>query len=250
MYCDHGGTEAILLERCILVIAFGIMQLEFVDDGLAQHTFTLAVDEDNLLPLGVLVGIHGLTEDVELMTQHVGVVHAGCAIDELVDVQIDLDDAVAQHLVGIGLDGLMNSALALLLLLGTLVLCLEQLQFEIVHLGFQLVNPGLELAILLLEFVNFGHRFARGLLGTCQRGLMHGGMACLTIIVLLADNDTLRRHGWDLKSVFVFHHHKAIAVEAFYDASSLGIEEPDSISDFHFRLYLGTKIGVFAQFAK
>ena len=102
MYCDHGGTEAILLERCILVIAFGIMQLEFVDDGLAQHTFTLAVDEDNLLPLGVLVGIHGLTEDVELMTQHVGVVHAGCAIDELVDVQIDLDDAVAQHLVGIG----------------------------------------------------------------------------------------------------------------------------------------------------
>jgi hypothetical protein len=79
---------------------------------------------------------------------------------------------------------------------------------------------------------------------------MYGGMACLTIIVLLADNDTLRRHGWDLKSVFVFHHHKAIAVEAFYDASSLGIEESDSISDFHFLSNLGTKIGVFAQFAK
>ena len=104
MYCDHGGTETILLERCILVIAFGIMQLEFVDDGLAQHTFTLAVDEYNLLPLGVLVGIHGLTEDVELMTQHVGIVHAGRTIDELIDVQIDFDDAVAQHLVGVGLD--------------------------------------------------------------------------------------------------------------------------------------------------
>ena len=250
MYGDHGGTEAVLLERCILVIAFGIMQLEFVDEGFAQHTFTLAMDEDNLLSLGMLVGVHGLTEDVKLMAQHVGIVHAGCAIDELVDVQIDLDDAIAQHLVGVGLDGLMDSAFALLLLFGTLVLRLEQLQLEIVHLGFQLVNSGLELTILLLEFVNFGHRFASSLLGPCQWSLMHGGMASLTIIVLLADNDTLRRHGWNLKSVLVFHHHKAIAVETLYDAATLGIEESDSISDFHFRLYLGTKIGVFAQFAK
>jgi hypothetical protein len=30
----------------------------------------------------------------------------------------------------------------------------------------------------------------------------------------------------------------------------LGIEESDSISDFHFLSNLGTKIGVFAQFAK
>ena len=97
MYCDHGCPEAILLEGCILVIAFGIMQLEFVDDRLAQHALALAVDEDDLLSLGVLVGIHGLTEDVELMAQHVGIVHAGRAIDELVDVHRPCLASAVQH---------------------------------------------------------------------------------------------------------------------------------------------------------
>ena len=165
-------------------------------------------------------------------------------------MQIDLDDAVAQHFVGIGLDGLVYTALALLLLFGTLVLCLEQLQLEVVHFGLQLVDLGFELAIFFLELIDFGHCFARSLLGTRQRCLMHRGMACLPVVFLLADYYTLRSQSRNLKSVFVFYHHKAIAIKAFYDASSLGIQESDSISDFHFHCYLGTKIEVFAQFAK
>ena len=77
----HRRTESILLEGCVLILALRIMQLEFVNDGLAQYTFALAVDEDNLLTLGMLVGIHGLTEHMELMTQHIGIVHACGAVD-------------------------------------------------------------------------------------------------------------------------------------------------------------------------
>ena len=58
----HRGTEAVLLEGGILVGAGLVMVLQFGDDGVAEDTVALAVDEDDATPFLLDVLVHRFSE--------------------------------------------------------------------------------------------------------------------------------------------------------------------------------------------
>ena len=58
----HRGTEAVLLERGILVGAGLVAVLQFCDDGVAEDAVALAVDEDDATPFLLDVLVHRFAE--------------------------------------------------------------------------------------------------------------------------------------------------------------------------------------------
>ena len=76
MYRDLRRPESIFLETGILPLTTRILTLELVEDGLAQHTFTLAVDEHDALALLVFVLLHHFNKFLELVVQHISIAKA------------------------------------------------------------------------------------------------------------------------------------------------------------------------------
>ena len=70
------GTIAVLLEGGVLVGVGFVTIIQLVDDGAAEHSFALSVDEHDLLTFMVLVLGQRTVDDVELITEDVGGAHA------------------------------------------------------------------------------------------------------------------------------------------------------------------------------
>ena len=83
------GAISIFLERRILIghILEAIAQL--VDDGLAKHTLSLAMDEHNLASLLILVFEDCVAYFLQLIVENVAISHAGCCVEQCIDMQID-----------------------------------------------------------------------------------------------------------------------------------------------------------------
>ena len=65
-----------------------------MNEGMAQHTLSLAMDEDYLLTFFLLVLVHGLLEHIELIMQDVGSIHTRCRFQQLIGMQIYHEGAV------------------------------------------------------------------------------------------------------------------------------------------------------------
>ena len=76
MYRDLCRPESIFLETGILPFATRIFALELVEDGLAQHSFTLAMYEHNALTLLIFILLHYLHKLLELILQHICIAQA------------------------------------------------------------------------------------------------------------------------------------------------------------------------------
>ena len=59
------------MEGGILILVRLVTVLQLIDEGLAEHTLTLAVDEDNLCALLLLIFLEGFADGVELVVQDV-----------------------------------------------------------------------------------------------------------------------------------------------------------------------------------
>ena len=86
--------------------------LQLFQDFLAQHPVALAMDEDDLLPLLLRVLPHHLVELIQLVLEHVTIVHARRIVQQLVDMQVYLHD-ILLRLAG---DGDLGGELRLLAL--------------------------------------------------------------------------------------------------------------------------------------
>ena len=69
-----------------------------MDDALAQHALSLAVNEYQLLALAVLVLLQGAAEHVELILQNVACRHTGSGVEQLRSVEVN-DDFVVLELL-------------------------------------------------------------------------------------------------------------------------------------------------------
>ena len=85
--------------------------VQFVDDGMAQYAFTLAVDEDELLASLRLVLFDRAAEDIQLVFQYIGRGHSGCRLQQLVCMEVYDNFVVILRKDGLG----MNSRLSALL---------------------------------------------------------------------------------------------------------------------------------------
>ena len=94
MYCYQCGAKAILAEAGILKGTLLVAMFQLVDNGLSKHSLAFAVDKHYLGALALDVGVHHLAELVELHTEHVGIRQAGSAVEQFVDVQVALNDAL------------------------------------------------------------------------------------------------------------------------------------------------------------
>ena len=95
MYDNHRGSEAVLLERCVLVGTLLVAVFEFGDEGLAQYPFTFAVDEDDAAAFLLEVRVHRVTEHLELVFLDVASRHAGGGFEHLMGVEVDFNHLVA-----------------------------------------------------------------------------------------------------------------------------------------------------------
>ena len=77
--------------------------LPFVEDGTAQHSVSLAVDEDDALFAFVFVLLHHFAELIKLVVQHFPVAHAPCVVQQGVDVQVHFDDVLLASVFRLGL---------------------------------------------------------------------------------------------------------------------------------------------------
>ena len=73
--------------------------VQFVDDGMAQYAFTLAVDEDELLAPLRLVLFDRAAEDIQLVFQYIGRGHSGCRLQQLVCMEVYDNFVVIEYLL-------------------------------------------------------------------------------------------------------------------------------------------------------
>ena len=76
-----------------------------MDDGLAEYSLTLSMDEDNLLTFAVLVFSHSLLEHIYLVVQNISSIHAGSRLQHLVSMQVDHHGSVVLLLLLLALVG-------------------------------------------------------------------------------------------------------------------------------------------------
>ena len=97
---DHCRPEAVFLERSVLCLAGGIFALQLVEDGTAQHSVPLAMNEDDALLTFVFVLLHHFAELVQLVVQHFPVAHAPCVVQQGVDVEVYFYDVLLAVMFG------------------------------------------------------------------------------------------------------------------------------------------------------
>ena len=68
---DLCGTIAVFLEGGILERVSLVFVAEFLQDGLAEHSLTLAMNENDTLPLVLLVFLEGAAENIKLVIEDV-----------------------------------------------------------------------------------------------------------------------------------------------------------------------------------
>ena len=76
-----------------------------MDECLAQNTFALAMNEDNLLTLVLLVLRHCLLEDIHLIMKDISRIHSSSCFKNLICMKIDDEGTVillALLLAGVG----------------------------------------------------------------------------------------------------------------------------------------------------
>ena len=86
---------AVLLEGGVLVGVGFVLVVEFVDDGTAEYTLALSMDEHDLLAFMVLVLSQCAVNDIELVTEDVGGTHARGGFKDLVGMEINNDGLIA-----------------------------------------------------------------------------------------------------------------------------------------------------------
>ena len=91
-YRHHRGSESVLAEGGILEGATLVLGFQLGLDGTAEHSLTLAMDEDNLLPYPTAILLHGATENAKLVLKHLAIAHARGVVQQLVDMEVNLDD--------------------------------------------------------------------------------------------------------------------------------------------------------------
>ena len=91
---------AVLLEGGVLVGVGLVFVVELVDDGTAEHSFALTMDEHDLLSFMVLMLSQCAVNDVELVTEDVGGTHARGGFKDLVGMQINNNWLIAFAVLG------------------------------------------------------------------------------------------------------------------------------------------------------
>ena len=86
-----------------------------MDESLAQYAFALAMDEDNLLSLLVLVFIHRLLEYIHLIMKDISRIHTGSCLQHLVSMKVYNEHTII--LLALLLAGVGNHLLVLIHLL-------------------------------------------------------------------------------------------------------------------------------------